>query len=107
MPEPFLQPVEGGMKLFVRVTPKASLDRVGGVSEDGAGRLRLQLKLRAVPEEGRANAALVKLVAKVFGVAKTSVSVVAGHANRSKTVLIEGEHAALAGVADRLGKSPS
>lgn len=46
--------------------------------------------MRAVPEDGKANAALIALIAKAFGVAKSKVSVTRGHTARLKTLEIEG-----------------
>ncbi|MEN3792219.1 DUF167 family protein [Fulvimarina sp. MAC3] len=99
MTEPFFEASDAGLKLFVRVTPKSSKDALEGLADDGAGRLRLKAKVRAVPEDGKANAALEKLVAKRFGVPKSAASVVAGPTSRSKTVLIEGDPGALSTIA--------
>ncbi|MER0237384.1 DUF167 family protein [Fulvimarina sp. MAC8] len=105
MAEPFFETSAAGLKLFVRVTPKSSKDALDDISDDGAGRLRLKAKVRAVPEDGKANAALIQLVAKRFGVPKSAASVIAGATSRSKTVLIEGDIEALTEVARSLGPS--
>jgi uncharacterized protein (TIGR00251 family) len=73
-------------RLDVRVVPRASRDGVFGF--DAAGRLRV--KLTAPPVEGEANDALIKLLAKKLGIAKSRVSVVRGSASRSKVILVEG-----------------
>lgn len=90
MAEPFFEGTAAGLRLFVRVTPKSSKDGFEGIADDGAGRLRLRAKVRAAPEDGKANAALEKLLAKRFGVPKSAASVVAGTTSRSKTVMVEG-----------------
>ena len=52
--------------------------------------------LRAVPEAGKANAALARLVAAACGVAATQVSLSSGATARIKSLQIEGDSAALA-----------
>ncbi|RUW72716.1 MULTISPECIES: DUF167 family protein [unclassified Mesorhizobium] len=87
---------DDGIDLFVRLTPKAALDRIEGVETTADGRSHLKARVRAVPENGAANAALVKLVAKALGVPGSSVSVVAGGTARLKTLRIVGDAAELA-----------
>ena len=48
-------------------------------------------RVRAVPEDGKANDALVKLIAKAAGVANSAVTVSAGHTSRVKTLTISGD----------------
>jgi uncharacterized protein YggU (UPF0235/DUF167 family) len=83
------------VELFVRVTPRASRDAVEGVVADAEGRMRLKLRVRAVPDQGAANLAACELVAIWLGLPRRSVRVAAGHSARQKTLLIEGEAGAL------------
>lgn len=62
--------------------------------DDGSAVLRVRVS--AVPDKGRANAAVVALVAKALGVAKSSVSVTSGETARLKTLAVVGDGAALA-----------
>jgi uncharacterized protein YggU (UPF0235/DUF167 family) len=87
---------ENGIDLFVRLTPKSSVDRLEGVETSADGRSHLKARVRAVPENGAANQALEKLVAKAMGVPASSVSVVAGGTARLKTLRIAGDPEALA-----------
>jgi uncharacterized protein YggU (UPF0235/DUF167 family) len=84
----------GGLVLQVRLTPRAARDAVDGVKEGPRG-LHVQARVRAVPEDGRANTALVELVADEIGVAKSTVTLVAGHTRRFKSLHIAGDAAAL------------
>ncbi|RUW97176.1 MULTISPECIES: DUF167 domain-containing protein [unclassified Mesorhizobium] len=93
---------ENGVDLFVRLTPKSSVDRLEGVETSADGRSHLKARVRAVPENGAANQALERLVAKALGVPASSVSVVAGGTARLKTLRISGEPAALARSVDAL-----
>jgi uncharacterized protein YggU (UPF0235/DUF167 family) len=87
---------DDGVDLFVRLTPKAALDRLEGVETSADGRSHLKARVRAVPENGAANQALQRLVAKALGVSASAVSVVAGGTARLKTLRIAGDPMALA-----------
>lgn len=93
---------DGGVDLFVRLTPKAALDRLEGVETSADGRSHLKARVRAVPENGAANQALQRLVAKALGVPASAVSVVSGGTGRLKTLRISGEPRALAQSIDAL-----
>ena len=57
---------------------------------DVDGKQYLKATVTAVPEKGKANAVLVKLLAKKLGLPKTSISLIAGDQSRHKTVHFEG-----------------
>jgi uncharacterized protein YggU (UPF0235/DUF167 family) len=94
---------DGGVDLFVRLTPKAALDRLESVETTADGRSHLKARVRAVPENGAANQALERLLAKALGVPGSAVSVVAGGTARLKTVRIAGDPAILAKSIEALG----
>lgn len=79
-----------GLRLRVRLTPKASRDAIGRLERLADGNEVLIVHVRALPAEGAANAALCRLLADVLDVAKSKVEVVAGHTSRVKTVRIAG-----------------
>ncbi|MEK7820517.1 MAG: DUF167 family protein [Pseudomonadota bacterium] len=89
-PSPFT-PTPQGVRVRVRLTPKASADRIDGVRADAAGGVALKVAVTAVPEDGRANAALIALLAKAWRVPKTAITLVAGAGNRNKTLLVAGD----------------
>ena len=72
------------MKISIRVTPKAKGDEILGWKNDV-----LRIRVKAPPVDGRANAALVELLAKTLRVPKTSVRITIGLADRRKTVEID------------------
>ena len=76
--------------LKVRLTPKSSRDAIEGLDSFG-GETVLKARVRALPEQGRANAALVKLIAAWLDVPARSVSVAQGTKSRVKQVAIEGD----------------
>ncbi len=94
------------LRLFVRLTPKASRDGIDGPTTLSDGRTVLAARVRAVPEKGAANAALEKLLAKTLGVGKTQIEVAAGMTARLKTVMIRGDAATLAATLKKLIDGP-
>ena len=73
------------MEIVVRVVPRASRSEIVGM-HDGA----LKVRIAAAPVDGAANAELVKLLAKSFGVAKSDIEIVAGGSSKTKRVRITG-----------------
>ncbi len=76
-----------GLSLRVRLTPRSSRDAVEGVEQTAEG-VALKARVRAIPENGAANAALERLIAEWLGVPKSTVSVAAGGKSRIKTVVL-------------------
>lgn len=76
--------------MFVRLTPKAAVDRIDGWGGDDKGRAFLKVRVRAAPIEGRANEALIVFLAKALDMPKSRLSLVAGDTARLKQVEIEG-----------------
>ncbi|BBK35598.1 UPF0235 protein [Allostella sp. ATCC 35155] len=88
--------VRDGVRIAIRLTPKAAADRLLGVALDEAGQAVLRAQVTAVPEAGRANAALVALLARTWRLPKSTIAVVQGQTARRKLVHIEGPPDALA-----------
>lgn len=82
---------KGALLLTVRLTPKASRDDLDGVEELSDGRTVLKARVRAVPEKGAANAALIKLLAKSLKLPKSAISLESGSTARLKTLRLEGD----------------
>ena len=80
------------VRLAVRLTPRGGGDRVEGVGEDGA----LRVRVAAPPVDGAANEALCRLLARELGVARGAVRVVTGATGRRKVVELDVDPAALA-----------
>ncbi|HVO01600.1 MAG TPA: DUF167 domain-containing protein [Candidatus Cybelea sp.] len=81
--------VEGGVRLRLKVQPKARRQRIDGLAPDPEG-VALRVAVAAPPEDGKANAAVIALLADELGVAKAAISVVNGAADRRKLVEIRG-----------------
>ncbi|GLQ54442.1 DUF167 family protein [Devosia nitrariae] len=85
-----------GLSLFVRVTPNAGRDAIEGAEVRDDGQAVLRVRVKAVADKGRANAAVVALVAKGLGVPKSTVTVAGGETARIKTLAVAGDGSALA-----------
>ena len=72
-------------RISVWVQPNASRAGIVGLRQDA-----LKISVTVPPEKGKANHAVEKLLAKVFGLPKSSVTVVVGGASRRKTVELRG-----------------
>jgi uncharacterized protein (TIGR00251 family) len=93
-PSPFAA-APGGVRVRVKLVPKASRNALGGVAVDADGRACVKASVTAAPEAGKANTALIALLAKTWRLPTSAISVVAGAASRRKTLLIAGDPAAL------------
>ena len=80
-----------GLKVFVRLSPKAKREGVEGVHTDPDGTQRLKIAVSAPPVDGKANEALNKTLAKQLHIAKSTISLISGSTDRSKTLLITGD----------------
>jgi hypothetical protein len=85
--------------LSIRLTPRSSKQQLGGIWQDAQGAPWLCASVRAVPEKGKANAALIALLAKTLDVPCRAISLDAGDTSRLKRVRIAG-HGVM--VADKL-----
>jgi uncharacterized protein (TIGR00251 family) len=74
--------------LSVRIQHKARADEIVGPSDDGQGGENLKIRITAPPVDGKANAHLIKFLAKAFGVAKSRVQVASGETGRNKSIHI-------------------
>lgn len=84
------QPTASGLRVLVRLTPKSSLDGIKGLFTGPDGP-RLDLKVRAAPENGAANEAAQRLIAKLLDVPRTSVALAQGATSRYKAFDIAGD----------------
>jgi uncharacterized protein (TIGR00251 family) len=83
----------GSIVLHLRLTPKGGRDAFDGVVLDAAGKASLQARVRAVPEDGKANEALIELLVKTLRVRKSAIELVSGATSRQKIIRISGDPA--------------
>ena len=94
---------EGFLLLSLRVTPNAGRDGIDGAETRDDGSTVLRVRVRAVPDKGKANAAVMMLLAKTLGVPKSAITLVTGETSRQKTLHIAGDPQALAAALAKLG----
>jgi hypothetical protein len=80
-----------GAVLAVRLTPKGGRDAIDGIDVLADGRPVLAVRVRALPAEGQANEALIRLIAKAVGVPSRDVTLLAGATARLKRLAISGQ----------------
>jgi len=82
-----------GVRLRVRLVPKAASCRLIGVVDDGAGGSAVKLAVNAAPERGAANEAMLRLLADALRLPRTALAIAAGAKERRKLVQISGDPA--------------
>jgi uncharacterized protein YggU (UPF0235/DUF167 family) len=95
-----------GTLVFLRLTPRGGRDALEGVETLADGRAVLTARVRAVPEDGRANAAIEKLLAQKLGLPARAIRVVAGATSRLKTIRIDEAYQDVGEKLARLGVVP-
>jgi len=73
-------------KITIRVIPRAKKSEISQVLDDGT----IKIRLTAPPVEGKANQALVRFLADVFGISSSRIEIISGLKGRKKVVLLEG-----------------
>ena len=95
--------------MTVKLTPRARAAGIDGIAEEPAPEgMRPVLKVRVgePPEGGKANAALIALLAKTWRLPKTSFTIVSGDTQRLKRVRVTGPAETLMShIAQRIGAS--
>jgi uncharacterized protein YggU (UPF0235/DUF167 family) len=89
-----------GIVLAVRLTPRGGRDAIDGIVAGADGGELVAARVRAAPDKGAANAALVALLATALGRPKTAVRVVAGATARAKQVHVAGDVPSLARIVE-------
>ena len=86
----------------MRLTPKSSKNALVGLRDTADGGKVLAIKVIAVPEKGKANTALLKLLAKTLHMPSGKVELLSGHSSRNKEVLVHGETDAIMATINKL-----
>jgi uncharacterized protein (TIGR00251 family) len=87
---PFVEAPDG-VRVHIRVMPRARTARIYGLQQDADGRARLQLAVTEPADDGRANAAVLVMLAREWQLPKSTLAIAAGGANRRKTIRITGD----------------
>lgn len=79
------------LRLSIRLTPNGGRDAIDGLETDADGNAFVKARVSAVPEDGKANKALIALLAKKLRVPKSAVSFISGETARKKILRIDGD----------------
>ena len=96
------QPVEGGVALAVRLTPKGGRDAVDGIAQLADGRSVLKVRVTAPPSDGAANEALLRLIARAVGIPPRDVTLAAGATSRIKQLRLSGHGPTLVAALEKI-----
>lgn len=88
---PFASATADGVRIAVRLSPGAKRTAIQGTAPDADGGTVLKASVTAIPEHGKANEALIKLLAKEWRLPKSSFSILSGATDRRKVLHIAGE----------------
>jgi|SRR5205085_4869201 len=94
-----------GVTVMVRLTPKGGRDSIDGVETMSDGRAVLKVRVRALPMDGEANAALGCVLAKALGVSPSRVEIAAGATSRIKRMKVVGDAAALSAALEKIARA--
>lgn len=89
-------PVADGVRVRLRVQPRARRNKVDGVVPEAHGGTALKVAVTAAPESGAANEAVIALLAGEWRLAKSALTLVSGAGDRRKVVALAGDPQPLA-----------
>ena len=87
----FYRKTADGIIIELRVTPKSSRNQIDGVYPAADGSLSLKIKVRAQPEKGRANQAVIAIMSKFLEQPKLCLEMISGLADRRKSLLVRAD----------------
>lgn len=81
----WIQQTSRGVSIRVKILPRAPVSSIEGIHGDA-----LKIRLDAPPVDGKANAALLRFIARKLGIPPRSLAILIGEMSRNKTILVEG-----------------
>lgn len=84
------QAVAEGVRVHVRLSPRAARTACAGLVADPAGAVALKIAVPAPPADGQANAALIRFLAREWRLPRRAFTLIAGASGRRKTLLVAG-----------------
>jgi uncharacterized protein (TIGR00251 family) len=80
-----------GLRVAIRLLPRAKFDRLLGIAATPDGGRALKASVTAPAQGGRANEALLQLLARMWRLPRRDLSIVAGPTSRNKIVRVAGD----------------
>jgi uncharacterized protein YggU (UPF0235/DUF167 family) len=94
-----------GVSFVVRLTPKGGRNKIDGWSTAADGSQHLKTRVSALPENGKANAALIALLSKALSVPASAIAIVRGETGRIKHMTVLGDASRLRTQLEALGEA--
>lgn len=94
-----------GMLVSLWVKPRARADRIVDLSKDGSNTIILKVSVTVVPEDNKANEAVIRLLSKVLKLPQRCFSIATGNNNRRKVLSIAAEPTVIAPRLQKLAES--
>ena len=85
---PFAQKNAEGFCFWVKVTPKSSKNRIGGLVDATMSRKLMKVYVTSPPEDNLANIAVVEVLASYFHKPKSKIQIISGLTTREKRIQI-------------------
>ena len=101
----WLATTDDGVRLCLRVTPRARRAAIGGLAPGRDGAPRLRVSVTAAPEDGAANEAVMVALARAAHLPKSAIRLISGATDRDKLVAVEGAPSALEALFRPLGET--
>ncbi|MGC2201291.1 MAG: DUF167 domain-containing protein [Stellaceae bacterium] len=79
------------MQIEIRLSPGAKASRLTGIADGAGGRRVIRASVVSPPEDGRANEALLKLLARSWRLPRRDLSIVRGFTSRNKAIYVAGD----------------
>ena len=95
----YVREFEGNTLLFVAIVPNSSKNQI--VGPYGLP-VRLKFKIAAVPEDGKANAALIIYLSEILQVNRSSIEVLRGHTSKQKDIIIKHPYSEICPILSKL-----
>jgi uncharacterized protein YggU (UPF0235/DUF167 family) len=93
-PSPFIA-AAGGLRIRVHARPGGRRDCVEGLRSEGDGGVAIKVTVRAAAEDGKANGAIVTLLAREWGLPQRALALLSGATDRRKSFHLAGDPVAL------------
>ncbi len=84
---PYYQPDNNIIKIHLKIIPNSSKNDICGLINDGRQQM-LKLKVTTLPNEGKANKAVIKLLAKHWDISTSDIEIISGQTSQKKRIAV-------------------
>ena len=74
--------------LRIKVIPNSNTNEIKEIMTDDSGEETIKIKIKAIPEKGKANTELIKFLSKELEIKKSNISIISGKTDRIKLIKI-------------------